>query len=121
MSTKQKTIFAQRLNEFLKKENISQTELGRIIGMPPDRINKYVNGTLKIPFEIVLAMHQKLLLNFNWFYAGTGKRKLESLGKKELMTDLSEVAANQRATIAMIEGLTDRLSKIERIVYDKTA
>ena len=109
----------ERLRMFMDSENITQDDLAALIKKNQSHISKYLSGGLKIPSSLIRAMHFEYKLNFNWFYAGTGHRKLKELEKKTLLTDTTDLKVRIMQDAARIDKLEDTLVKLVRDFYSK--
>ena len=112
---------AKRLQLFMDREDLSQKELGRIIGKPASTVNKYLKGKLIIPFQVVKTLHFKFRINFNWFYVGVGHMKLtekdKDANKKSLITDVSDIKVDQAQILARMESMEVKFNKLVRDFY----
>jgi transcriptional regulator with XRE-family HTH domain len=109
----------ERLRIFMEKEGLDQEDLARLIKKNQPTISKYLTGTLRIPPKLILEMHFKYKLNFNWYYAGTGRRKVTELEKKTLLTETTELKGMIMQDTARIDKLEDTVAKLVRDLYSK--
>ncbi|WP_432714401.1 hypothetical protein [Pedobacter sp.] len=107
----------ERLRMFMELENIEQSDLVILSKKPQSTVSKWLSGDLKIPPTLIRDMHFKYKLNFNWYYAGTGRRKVSELDKKTLLTDTTDLKARILQDAARIDDLEKVVAKLVRDVY----
>ncbi len=66
----------------------------------PSHINKYINGGLLIPLDLLKILHRRWLLNYEWFFEGTGSLQVDQLNRRSINHDLTDILAS----VAVIES-----------------
>jgi transcriptional regulator with XRE-family HTH domain len=108
---------AERLRMFMEKENISSEELQNLTKKLQPTISKYLNGHLRIPAAVVKMLHFKYHLNFNWFYLGTGRMKVNVLDKRDLVTDITEMKADILLVTTKLQRAEETIAKLVQDLY----
>jgi transcriptional regulator with XRE-family HTH domain len=108
---------AKRLREFRKAEGLTQTEFAVIVGKDQATVQRYESGEYVISVEIVRIMHERLLLNFTWFFTGKGPRKIVP-EKTNLVTDVKSIELNQNLLIDQVAGLKLDFIKLHNAFYE---
>ena len=108
---------AKRLREFRKAEGLTQVELAAILGKDQATVQRYESGEFVISVDIVRILHEKLLLNFSWFFTGKGGRKIVP-EKTNLVTDIKSIELNQNLLIDQVAGLKSDYLKLHNAFYE---
>jgi transcriptional regulator with XRE-family HTH domain len=95
---------AKRLREFRKAEGLTQAQMGVVLGKDQATVQRYESGEFVISVDVVRILHEKLLLNFQWFFTGKGGRKIVP-EKTNLVTDVKSIELNQNLLIDQVAGL----------------
>lgn len=102
---------AKRLREFRKAEGLTQVELAVFLGKDQATVQRYESSEFVIPVEIVRIMHEKLLINFTWFFTGEGPRRIvPEKNKKE--SDLRSIELEQKLLNDQVAGLKSDYLKL---------
>src|SRR5690606_6609617 len=102
---------AKRFKAFRLALNLTQLELGEILGRDRTHIQKFEDGTRRIQLKDVKTMHIKLGLSYEWFYHGEGNMKY--LPEKEsLMRDIKTYETTQKLLEIKVEQLDQYLKKL---------
>ena len=107
----------KRLRLFIEREELTQYDLAEIVGKGQSTINKYLDGSVKIPLEVVKTLHIKLKLNYSWFFHGEGSMKLRTPEEKKILHNLVDIEAGVGALIAKQESMDETLRKLYRDFY----
>ena len=59
--------FKQILTEFLKENNLNQSEFGRRIGLKPGLVNDWLRGNAKPSYDTLRAMSQAFTVSADYF------------------------------------------------------
>ena len=85
---------ARRVRFFIEEQKINQRKLAMALRRSTGNVNKYVNGTLTIPYSILLAIETLYKINAHWLLEGDKhyfiKDKLKSLISMKEFNKLSE-------------------------------
>ncbi|TDQ12796.1 helix-turn-helix domain-containing protein [Pedobacter metabolipauper] len=108
---------AKRFKEFRKAENLIQKDMGDVVGKDAATITRYENGDFIIPIDVVKLMHEKLDMDYTWFFTGKGKRKHIPM-KSNLVKDVTTIATDQAILYNQVEGLRRELLKLHNDFYE---
>lgn len=98
---------SKRFKDFRKKEGITQVMLAKEVSLSQSIISKYDNGDVEVPLSIITYLHERHKMSYEWFFHGTGKRRLNEDTKPTLVTDIKAMQLN-------INLLIEKMAKLER-------
>lgn len=89
--------WADRLRFFRKKEVKTIDAIAKEYGTGKSTWSKYETGDRNIPIEVVIFMHTKYKMGYEWFFEGNGTRKTEGDDKSSLVSDIARIYQAQQA------------------------
>lgn len=110
---------AKRLRAFVDQLNIPKIEFAAAMDITPPMVTKYMDGTVKIPVELVKKMNTKYGLSFTWFFTGKGSKKA-GVEEKKLIHDFGFILQNIASMEAQIEAQNRKIDKLSRDLYSRT-
>jgi len=110
---------AKRLRAFIDLLDIPKMEFAAAMDITPPMVTKYLDGTVKIPIELVKKMNTKYNLSFTWFFTGNGSKKAGTEEKK-LAHDFGFLIQSVASMEAMIERQNTKIDKLARDLYERT-
>ncbi|WP_231489860.1 helix-turn-helix transcriptional regulator [Pedobacter sp. Leaf170] len=111
------SVEAERFRTFRKANNLSQVEMAEFLKCSQPQINKYESGANLIPIEVPKLLHNKLQLNYEWFYHGKGSMK--TVVKKPTLNDTIELSSEVKRLTEEVASLKSMVKDLVKKVYDK--
>lgn len=110
---------AKRFKQFREAENLTQEEMGAVLGKTKSHVNKIERGVTSVLLSHVKTLHEKMGMSYEWFYHGKGKRLFtkEDLNTFEFTMDLRNKID---LLVQKVEQQDKIIKKLVRDFYDKT-
>lgn len=114
-------IEGQRFLRLIEDEGYNQTTIGPVLGRSQGTINKYIQGNLRIPTDLVKELHLKFKMSLNWFYLGTGRMRVSDIEKKDLVTNIADLKLELAIMTNKLESNTQLMDKMYKDFYGEKA
>lgn len=101
----------------MEELNLSQEDMGRILGRQQSIISKYKSGALKIPAHVIKTLHLKLKVNINWWYADTKPIILGEIDKKNRVNEFYDIILSQSIILAQLDAQGELIQKLSADFY----
>lgn len=110
---------AKRLRAFIDILDIPKMQFAQEMDITPPMVTKYLDGTVKIPVELVKKMNTKYNLSFTWFFTGKGTKRA-GIEEKKLIHDFGFILQSISSMEAQIEAQNRKIEKLTRDLYART-
>ena len=103
---------AIRMREFRKHMKLTQKEMGDALNRDAPTITKYEKGQYIVPIEVIKLMHDKMDMDYEWFFSGLGRKRSkenpeENQKGSNLVKDITVLSSNQEVMAGVLKTLRE--------------
>lgn len=109
---------AKRFKEFRLSLKKSQKDFAEDLGVNQDVISRCESGAYSITNDYVRTLHRKHKLNYEWFFDGVGRMRIDEPTRPTLVTDLKEVMLDLDIVKKSNEALRKQQAELTKKVFD---
>jgi transcriptional regulator with XRE-family HTH domain len=106
----------KRFKQIRINEGLTQKEFGDRLGKQQSTIQKYEAGVLRVPTEVIAALHNEFKIAFDWYHNGIGETRITG-EKSNLITDLGTLKTTLQMANQRIEKLENQVTILIKEVY----
>ncbi len=109
---------SKRFKKFRQSLGLTQIQMADVLSTKQTIVSKYESGSLQIPLEVVKILRLQYNLNYEWFFHGVGKMKIDGVERNTITTDLKNLLLDNDLTKKKLEQFQRDLIKLIRKVDD---